>query len=254
MPEQVQQEDRPELGFVDVGQYLSANQESIDRQLQGARTDANSIAPRLAPLWNAGGSLPYPGSSASQTFGGIGQQQQGLEGITTGSVPGVADAPGPAPDLRNQYSEFRSAGTEADRLRGSFATQAGLAGSGRLGEGLTGRGPGGWNAMLAYAKYGPQYQELADSLKQYGPDAVEKRIAGAEQVRQQPSQQQPVYQPPEAPGGPGGGGVLADPGQGEGGQPSTGLPSETPPQRWFDPDDPNNRPENQPWWWNSGGG
>lgn len=147
MPEQIIQRDRPELGFVSVGQYLDANRGTVDRDYNKARTDAAAMGQGFAPLW--GGNAP--------------------------NLPGTSTPPGPGSTQVEGLSSYLDQAQKATEMGRTFQNPGALASSAQYGRDLTGRGPGTFSAALQFAKYGDQYKQLGDYLNQFSRTAVEER-------------------------------------------------------------------------------
>jgi hypothetical protein len=137
MPEQVHQTDRPELGFVSLGQYLGANQGTLDQQY-GQDASASKQFTGYDDLYKAARSMGYTNPGASP---------QSVEG----------------------YQSALDQASKAQELGRTFNGESGLAGSGRYGDPLS---SGAFNAGLLWAAHGPQYQQLSGYLTDQGPQAA----------------------------------------------------------------------------------
>lgn len=139
MPEQVRQTDRPELGFVSLGQYLGANKDALDQQFGKDSTDAQQFT-GYDSLYNAARNMA--------THSGQEPQGSAVEG----------------------YQSALDSANKAQEMGRAFQGEAGLAGSGRYGASFS--PDSAFNASLLWASHGPQYQQLSNYLGNYGPNAV----------------------------------------------------------------------------------
>jgi hypothetical protein len=165
MPEldRADRSQRPEMGFVSLGQYLDANQGTLQSGFDTAQKEAQGLG---------------------------GQLEQYLGKATAGATASSAASGQPTkPQDAEGYQSAISQAMQARELGRSLGTEAGLAGSERFGKG----GEGAFNSALEYAKYGPQFGQLSGYLDKYGPSQVDEQLnaASAEGVKQ--------YKPPAPP-------------------------------------------------------
>ena len=155
MPQQVNQTDRPEQGYVSLSQYLNANRGTLNQQLGQAQADTN-----LAAAWPSN----VEDVAADQEY----------QFHANHTPAPTADTVGAVGSKFNHWGGLSQAMQGAQDLGAAFGSQTGLAASGR--EGTAGTGESAFNSALDWAQNGTAYQGLSSYLGNYGPSALQPAI------------------------------------------------------------------------------